>query len=199
MKEKLQELLDRENLRPGQLAERLDVNPASISHKSNFCKKFSAPSRNSTPTGCCSTPPSTSATERPHPPGPPLSGKIRGRQPGGPASERPVSSKESRERRTERRLRRLTSRVHTLPPGILRSSVNRSIVAPPRPLRAACSPPEHPGLPGRVCRTEDPHTTRRSSASSSSIPTTRLKVTRRRRDNSDREAVSRKISQSRKG
>lgn len=32
MKEKLQELLDRENLRPGQLAERLDVNPASISH-----------------------------------------------------------------------------------------------------------------------------------------------------------------------
>ena len=31
MKEKLQELLDRENLRPGQLAERLDVNPASIS------------------------------------------------------------------------------------------------------------------------------------------------------------------------
>ena len=28
----MQELLDRENLRPGQLAERLDVNPASISH-----------------------------------------------------------------------------------------------------------------------------------------------------------------------
>lgn len=61
MKEKLLDLMKHEGLKPSQLAEILEVNPAGISHilagrnkRASICfRRFSEGFRKSTPTGCC--------------------------------------------------------------------------------------------------------------------------------------------------
>ena len=187
MKEKLQELLDRENLRPGQLAERLDVNPASISHilkgrnkpGIEFLQKILRAFPKLNPDWLLLD---SAQYERDGATAPSAATSF-GQNPGATAGRAGIG----------------TAGLQQGVPGAQNgASSSAAHVAGPH---AAAGNPSLFGQPvnSGSTPTEDPHTTRRSSASSSSIPTTRLKVTRRRRDNSDREAVSRKISQSRKG
>ena len=64
MREKLLDLMKSEGLKPSQLAELLEINPAEFpifspdgtNRASICCRRFSGGSRGSIPTGCCSTP-----------------------------------------------------------------------------------------------------------------------------------------------